>query len=216
MKPDRPSTYSKALGYGLGASLVIHLLVLVLFRFSSPTLEGEPDPTVTFEPAAPVALAVVETPAPIQVSQPAESSAPEMVEIGESLAGAASSSASTPASAQPAPAAAPSVGDPILPAAEVARAAVLAEPVLAVTEPALAVLEEAAEAETTSEELAESVPVWTPGGVGKAKRQWANNGSGASTNGDGDGVSILVGRGGGHCPMPGRGRGGVIPRPAWF
>lgn len=216
MKLDRRSRHTRALAIGIGVSVAIHVVALLVFRFSTALPAPEAERLVTFEPPEPIAI-VEEAPAPpVQEADPVDATAPEMDIIGESLEGAAATAAAVPGAAQPTPAEAPLNGDPILPAAEVAETPTLTEPTLAVTEPALAVIAEAAEAETTSEELDENVPVWQPGSVGKAKRQWANNGSGASRRGDGDGVGILIGLGGGHCPMPGRGRGRPALPPSWF
>lgn len=215
MKPDRRSRHARALAIGIGASATIHFVLLALLRFNAPAAPTRAEPVVTFEPAQPIAV-VEEIPIPMQEADPVDATAAEMEEVGVSLAGAASTSAATPASAEPTPSAAPANGDPILPAAETAPAVALTETVLAVTDPALAVITEAAEAETTSDELDESVPVWKPGSVGKAKRQWASNGTGVAETGIGIGGSILIGRGGGHCPMPGRGRGRPPVPASWF
>lgn len=214
MKSDRRSRQSRALAYGLGASLVIHAAVLGLFRFHTPEATEPEKTVVAFEAPAPIEI-LEEEPMPVQEADPVDATAPEMDVVAESLSGEAATSAAVPAQAEPTPAAAPVNGDPILAAAEAAPEVALTEPTLAVTEPALAVVHEAPDASTTSEEIDESVPVWRPGSVGSAKRQWARNGTGAGTRGDGDGVGVIFGRGGGHCPMPGRGRGPVIP-PSWF
>jgi len=212
MKPDRRS--HRTLAYGLGVSLAIHLMLLSWVRFSAPDLTQPADPRVSFEDPQPVTVIEEIALAPVQDAMPVDATAPEMEIVGESLAGAAATSASTPSSGQPTPATAPANGDPILPALETAAAASLSQPVDAVTDPALAVLADSARAETTSEAEDDNVPVWRPGTVGKAKRQWANNGSGAGERGEGDGVGIFIGRGGGHCPMPGRGR--ARPPVSWF
>jgi hypothetical protein len=215
MQSDRRSRQSRALAIGLGASVIVHLAVLGLLRFDATELPAPEKVVVEFDAPSPLAIVEEETPPPIQEAAPIDASAPEMEIIGDSEAGEAATSAAIPATAEPTPATAPLAGDPILPAAETDLFASLTEPALAVTEPALAVIHEAPEAATTSDELDASVPVWRPGSVGKAKRQWANNGTGAGERGNGDGVGIFMGRGGGHCPMPGRGRGAVIP-PSWF
>ena len=61
-------------------------------------------------------------------------------------------------------------------------------------------------AETTAEgdDGDDGVPLYVPGSIGKAKRQWAK-GMGESDAGNGGGIRIGIGLGsGGHCPMPGR------------
>ena len=199
MKPDRRS--HRTLAYGLGVSVAIHFVLLAMVRFSAPDLEGTAEPVVTFEDQVPVTVLEEIALAPVQDASPVDMTAPEMEIVGESLEGAAATSAAAPASGQPSPATAPANGDPLLPAVETGA-------------PALAVLADSARAETTSAAEDDDVPVWRPGSVGKAKRQWANNGSGAGERGEGDGVGIFIGRGGGHCPMPGRGR--ARPPVSWF
>jgi hypothetical protein len=210
MKPDRRPR--RALSLGLGISATIHFLVLAFVRFSAPPLERPPEPVVTFETPAPV-MVVEEVPlAPVPDALPVDATAPEMEIVGESLAGAAATAAATISSAEPTPATAPASGEPILAAAETGPAS-LTEPVDVVADPALAILADSAVHETTSVADDDGAPIWRPGTVGKAKRQWADNGSGAGERSDGEGVGIFIGRGGGHCPMPGRGR---RPPVSWF
>lgn len=216
MRSDRRSRHARTLFLGVTASVAIHALLFGVLRFHGDPLERPDRPEFVFETPEPVAVVEEEPVTPIQEASPVDASAPEMELVGESLAGAAATSAGDVGRAEPTPATAPLAGDPILPAAEESPDVSLTSPVLAVTEPALAVVRDVPEAETTSDELDESVPVWRPGTVGAAKRQWANNGSGAGERGRGDGVGIFIGRGGGHCPMPGRGRGRPLPPASWF
>jgi cytoskeletal protein RodZ len=211
MKPDRRS--HRTIAYGLGVSVAIHFAVLSLVHFSAPDLERSSNPLVSFKDPQPVTVIEEIALAPVQDATPVDATAPEMEIVGESLAGAAATSAATPSSGQPSPATAPANGDPVLPATETGAAS-LTQPVENVTDPALAILADSARDETTSEAEDDDVPIWRPGSVGKAKRQWANNGSGAGERGDGEGVGIFIGRGGGHCPMPGRGR--ARPPVSWF
>jgi hypothetical protein len=215
MRPDRRTRHAEVLTVGIAASAALHFLVLALLRFHAPGTASVQEPVVTFEPPQPVAV-VEEIPKPMQEADPVDATAAEMPEVGVALAGAASTAAAAPGSAEPTPAVAPANGDPILAAADVAPEPVLTETVLTVSAPAEAVYPETPETDTSSEELDESVPVWKPGSVGKAKRQWASNGTGVAESGIGNGGSILIGRGGGHCPMPGRGRGRPPVPTSWF
>ena len=67
----------------------------------------------------------------------------------------------------------------------------------------------------TNGEEDDEIPVYVPGSVGQAKRDWAKgSGPGAGPGGDGRGIRIgFGGNGGGHCPMPGKG-GRPLP-PVW-
>jgi hypothetical protein len=56
---------------------------------------------------------------------------------------------------------------------------------------------------TELEEGEADVPVYVPGSIGRAKRNWAG-GNGASPEGQARGAFVIIGGSGGHCPMPGR------------
>ena len=72
-----------------------------------------------------------------------------------------------------------------------------------------------AEFTVASESPGDTIPVYIPGSVGQAKRNWAKgSGGGFGDSGAGKGIRIgLVGDNGGHCPMPGKG-GRPLP-PVW-
>lgn len=196
---------SAALGVGVSASVAIHVVILVFVRISMPAIEGSADVHVTFEQPAQIRF-VAATPEVPQVVEPVVEAPAESDLVETSLAGAASMSAASAASALPAAAAAPEAGDPILAAAQDTAAPVLAAHVAVVPDPNMVLVSDAPELDLRSEpEAEENVPVWRPGSVGNAKRQWAGEGSGVASAGKGAGIGLVVGRGP-HCPMPGRGR----------
>ena len=65
-----------------------------------------------------------------------------------------------------------------------------------------------------SESDEDDIPIYVPGSIGQAKRNWANaNGTGGGDAGEGSAIRIgFGGRGGGHCPVPGKGR---LKPPVW-
>jgi len=195
--------YRRILAVSLGLSVGIHALLLA-FRFEVPLLSRE-ESTVQFEQADAAepldevieVLALAPLSAPVGPVSDAAPAAPAISAAGGS------------------PAAVSSLATPV-PRAVVADIAFEElkvfdplsngeiEPV-AFTDLPEAVTNAAAEAALDGE-AEDDVPVYVPGSIGKAKRQWGG-GAGTNTLGDGSGPRVIFGGGGGnggHCPMPGR------------
>ncbi len=177
-------TRSRALLFsGLGVTLVIPAVLLWPRSHAAPRqddprvialLPREEQPVIPRDEAAPV---------------PKHEAAP---------APAAKADKPSPVAVAPSPVTVPAVVVPA-PTFEPMR---VVEPVTS-TEIAPVAFESLPEASPAPSE-ADDVPLYVPGSIGKAKRQWAGGDGALAQPGNHTGT-IMVGRGGGHCPMPGRG-----------
>jgi hypothetical protein len=192
---------SAALAAGIGVSAVLHAVLLFI---------GLPVPVLERRPHAPglelveiVPLEVHATEVVVLRETPAQPELLPLAMLGGDAAGAASGA---PAAEAPASSVSPvAFGAPLFAAAldddERVQPLVVLDPLgraLDVT------FTELPAAETTAPAAVAAVPTHEAGGVGRAKRQWASNGSGEAERGDGPGfTTVLTGRPG-VCPMPGR------------
>ena len=194
----------RALAVGVAASVLVHAAAFALLRF---------EVELPAEPAAAIALLPSLEPVPEPAAEPIEVVEIVAVAAGEPISNGggtpASSAAAAPVNASPT--AIPVSSEPLLAARPAEERAfdpiVFADPVL---EPAANVdFSQLAVADVAPVEPADEYPLYEPGGVGQAKKKWANTGSGAGLDGDKPGFGFGIGMGGGHCPMPGR--GGIGP-----
>jgi len=197
-------SYRRLLTAGIGVSALIHVGVLAM-KFTAPALP-QASASIVFEPVVPVAEEPTEERTRLLqfIPAPATNNASELP-ISEA-APAAPSMAS--ASATPVGASDAGTGAP-LPAAAVAEVAFEKLPVidpLSMGEVSPVVFTDLPVAAVDANELEDGeadVPVYVPGSIGKAKRNWAG-GTGSNEIGNGRGAFVIVGGGGGHCPMPGK------------
>jgi hypothetical protein len=209
---DLDRSYRRLLAAGLGVSALIHLGVLAM-KFTTPALP-QASSSIVFESIVPIVEEPVQErtrlvqfiPAPA-VSSPADGPISEAAPAAPSMA----SASATPVAVSVTGAGAP------LPSAAIADVAYEKMPVIdplsmgEVSPVVFTDLPVAAVDPNALEDGVADVPVYVPGSIGKAKRNWAG-GTGTNEVGNGRGAFVIVGGGGGHCPMPG---GTRAPPPIW-
>jgi hypothetical protein len=209
---DLDRSYRRLLTAGLGVSALIHVGLLAM-KFTAPALP-RPTSSVVFERVVPVVEEPIQQRTRViqLIPAPATTSAAEAPILD--AAPAAPSAAS--ASATPVAVSETGSGAPV-PAAARAEVAYEKMPVidpLSMGEVSPVVFTDLPVAATDPNALEDGeadVPLYVPGSIGKAKRNWAG-GIGSNEIGNGRGAFVVVGGGGGHCPMPGR---GAAPPPVW-
>lgn len=193
--------YRRAAWLGLGLSIALHAGILAIVRFNVPAVPSQRNGVTE--------VASVDEPEARQLPDAIEVVTIRSATAQPDRAGSGSAASSSAPATASAPAPAPAAGEPMLPASvepgsSFDRFAILdpldnatAQPVAFTSLPV---------AETTPHENpTDEVPVYVPGSVGKAKRQWANEGNGEDDRGVGLGWGVVVGDD--HCPMPSGGRG---------
>lgn len=205
--------HRRILGAGIVASLAVHAAVFASVRFEVLPLKHES--VSAMELIQPDAVTAVWEKAPEVVQTRPIEAAPDPQVLFDALGASGAGGASPPPRAA---APAGGVATPVVPTGTQAfQQMVVLDPLTAgrVTPVSFGDLPEAEF--TVAAESEDDLPVYIPGSVGRAKRNWAKGaGAGNGTTGDGKGMGIgVVGTGGGICPMPLPGRGGKAKPPVW-
>ncbi len=200
------------LGAGIAVSLAVHAALFASVRFNVVPLH--PDSVAAFELLPPDAVSAVwETAPEVVQTRPTETT---LQSLDFDVLGASGAGGAPPPPRAAAPAG--GVNSPVVPTGSLAfqEIAVIDPLTNGRVEPIS--FGDLPEAEFTVAAASEDeLPVYVPGSVGRAKRNWAKGaGAGNGTTGDGPGRGIgVVGTGGGLCPLPLPGRGGKRKPPVW-
>lgn len=204
--------HRRILGAGIAVSLAVHAAVLASVRFDVMPLHR--DAAAALELLPPDALGTVWEKAPeIVQTRPTEVALHplDFDVLGTSGAGGAP---------PPPRAAAPAggVNSPVVPTGSLAfQEMVVIDPLTNGRTVPVSFGDLPEAAFTVAADSEDDLPVYVPGSVGRAKRNWANGaGAGNGTTGEGPGRGIgVVGVGGGLCPLPLPGRGPRQKPPVW-